>query len=144
MLDSTYKARYLRFGNFENAQRSPAVIAGVRVFGTEMDYVGICDITNNISYVYDSDKTAAATIITTAIPILKDDGTYDEDGNGSGSKTSWLKKLTRRRLLKHFPYWIIFVAAGAVLVIGGGITAFIIIKKRKNKSTAIISEKSNK
>ena len=144
LLDSTYKARYLRFGNFENAKRSPAVIAGVRVFGTEMDYVGICDITNNISYVYDSDKNGSSDNNNNGYTDFEDDGTYDEDGNGSGSKTSWLKKLTRRRLLKHFPYWIIFVAAGAVLVIGGGITAFIIIKKRKNKSTAIISEKSNK
>ena len=48
-LEEPIEAQYIRFSGFQKAQKSLAELTDVRIYGTDMDYVGVCDITGNIS-----------------------------------------------------------------------------------------------
>ncbi|MBO5020667.1 MAG: discoidin domain-containing protein, partial [Clostridia bacterium] len=48
-LDEPQEAQYIRFSGFEKAQKALSELTDIRIYSTDMDYVGVCDITGNIS-----------------------------------------------------------------------------------------------
>lgn len=137
-LDKVYKAQYIRFSDFNSAQSTFPTVADLRVYGTEMDYVGICDITGNISVSKTTEEDAFSDF---------EDGTYyapdeeyydtDKDSDeGDAEESSWLKKIVRRKLISSgLAWWIILIIIiAAVAVIAAGIVIFIIIRRKKKNA----------
>ena len=133
-LEKMFKARYIRFSGFKNGGSGPAELAEVRVYGTEKEFVGICDITGKVLFTSNNGNSEK--------PDNEDEYEYyeeeytefeDGDQNGDGSSDSWLKKVIRRRKAASSNWWIIPVVAGAVLVAGGGTALFIVLKRKKKK-----------
>lgn len=125
-LDKTYEAQYIRFSGFQKAQKASSQLTDVRIYGTDMDYVGICDITGNISV----DKKTEEESFTELEDNINDEFEEADDKTGSSKR----KKVIRRKFIPAgLDWWIILIIViASVVVIGGaGITIFIIIRKKK-------------
>ena len=125
-LDKTYEAQYIRFSGFQKAQKASSQLTDVRIYGTDMDYVGICDITGNISV----DKKTEEESFTELEDNINDEFEEADDKTGSSKR----KKVIRRKFIPGgLDWWIILiiVVASVVVAAGAGITIFIIIRKKK-------------
>ena len=128
-LDKTYEAQYIRFSGFERAQKALCELTDLRIYGTDMDYVGVCDITGNISV----EKTTEEDNFTEFEDEAEDDFSDSSDGE---SKPTYKKKVIRRKFMPNgLDWWVILIiVVGSVLVVGGaGFTVFILIRKKKSK-----------
>jgi len=135
-LDVTYEAQYIRFSGFTKAQNALATLTDVRIYGSEMDYLGRCDITGNISAEIPDEEDSFSDFEQDQNDEFYDDSDESQEENGENEKT-YRKKITRRKFIPGgLDWWIIvIIVAAAVLVAGGiGVTVFIIIKKKKSKS----------
>lgn len=141
-LDKTYEAQYIRFSGFEKAQKALCELTDVRIYGTDMDYVGLCDITGNISVEqkteedyftdFEEDSTSSEDIFVDG--TLSSNDLLEDD---TSSESSWQKKVIRRKFIPGgLDWWVILiiVVASVVVLAGAGITIFIIIRKKRAKN----------
>ena len=133
-LDKTYKAQYIRFTGFEKAQKALPLVTDVRIYGTEMDYIGVCDITGNIN----EEKVTEEDSFTDFDDTADSDFSNDEiSGEEDESKPTYKKKVIRRKFIPgDLDWWVILiiVVASVVVLAGAGITIFIVIRKKRAKS----------
>ncbi|MBE6779660.1 MAG: hypothetical protein E7545_01645 [Ruminococcaceae bacterium] len=116
-LDKTYEAQYIRFSGFEKAQQASAELCDVRIYGSDMDYIGICDVTGNIS----ADKGTEEDNFTD----------FEED-----DEPTYKKKVIRRKFIPgSLDWWVILIIVVVSVVVAGaaGLTVFILIRKKKSK-----------
>lgn len=147
-LDKTYEAQYIRFSGFQKAQKASSQLTDVRIYGTDMDYVGLCDITGNISAVKEKEEdnftdfedNNASNDDTSFEDLDTDEETEDKNGEitsseSDDSETTLQKKVIRRKFIPAgLDWWIILIiVVASVVVVGGSITIFIIIRKKKAK-----------
>ena len=146
-LDKTYEAQYIRFSGFQKAQKALSQLTDVRIYGSSMDYVGICDITGNISVEqkteednftdFEENPTDDSTSFDDDFveeTVSSSDETTEED---TSSESSWQKKVIRRKFIPGgLDWWVILiiVVVSVAVLAGAGITIFIIIRKKKSKN----------
>jgi len=133
-LDKTYKAQYVRFSGFEKAQKALSQVTDVRIYGTEMDYIGVCDITGNINV----EKVTEEESFTDFTDTPDSEFSNDEiSGEEDESKHTYKKKVIRRKFIPgDLDWWVILiiVVASVLVLAGAGITIFIVIRKKRAKS----------
>jgi len=147
-LDKTYEAQYIRFSGFQKAQKALSQLTDVRIYGSSMDYVGVCDITGNISVEQTTEEenfTDFEEDLNTDDSTSFDDDFVEETVSSSdetteedtSSESSWQKKVIRRKFIPGgLDWWVILiiVVVSVAVLASAGITIFIIIRKKKSKN----------